>query len=151
MKQENKLHRPLYTLELDILSVIDFGVTQKNLAVEGYAHPKEGVRLDAKFRGLVTGPKISGTIDGFDYICIQQSGDFKLNIYATITTHDNKHIALQAGGTAHPTNSSGIFQVEELVDLVSYEENYQWLNGIDIRATGEADLNNGWVKLQAYY
>ena len=77
------------------MQVAEYGVPLEAV-MSGQAPPAEGARFDVHFEGPVTGPKVSGSAKGADYLHIRADGRIQFDIHAEITTEDGKKIALAA-------------------------------------------------------
>jgi hypothetical protein len=59
--------------------------------------PLQGARIDVAFAGLATG-RLTGSVQGVDYLRIRADGRIDLDIRATVETKDGCRIALSADG-----------------------------------------------------
>ena len=151
MSDKTNEEKLLYSYILNLDSVTDYGISLDSLLSEKSSIPEEGVRQDVHFKGTIEGHAFNGSISGTDYLLIKESGEFSLNIFATITTSDHKNISLQATGTALPTDQPGRLSVSQTVSLLSNDQDYRWINSLSIRGEGHADMQKKQVIINAYY
>jgi len=151
MLDQIQKNTPLYSYELGLTSITGYGISLLDVLSNNRKIPVDGVRQDVHFSGTIKGDKINGIIEGIDYMYIYPDATIELNIFATITTIENKNIALQATGVALNTQTPGMFNVKQDIALQSNEEEFTWLNGKCITGEGQANLQDKKVLIQAFY
>ena len=139
----------LYEYAGTLTQRVDYGASADAIFSGETPPPPEGARFDAYFECKVTG-KVTGTVKGIDYLHIRADGRAQLHIHAEITTDDGKKISLAADGVATPQPGSPVFLLRENVTLISNHPEYQWVNAIQIWATGTVDLSTGELRVQGY-
>ena len=130
--------------------VVEYGCVA-NAVFSGQAQPPaEGARFDVHFEGVITGPRMNGTVRGVDYLHIRADGRCQLDIKAEITTKDGKKIALAADGVGIPEPGAPVIQLRENATLTSNHPEYAWVNLIQVWAPGTVDLVKGEVHVTGY-
>jgi Protein of unknown function (DUF3237) len=133
-----------------VTQVVEYGASA-DAVFSGRTPPQpEGARFDLYLEGPVTGPRLTGTVKGVDYLNFRADGRAELHIHAEITTDDGRKIALLAGGLATPEEGSSVFQLRENVILMTNDREYRWVNQIQVWAAGTVDFAKGEVRLNAY-
>ncbi|HKI69224.1 MAG TPA: DUF3237 family protein, partial [Verrucomicrobiae bacterium] len=97
----NLTNEPIYSYDLDITGVTDYGLGMKDILDGKTPIPPQGARFDVAFAGRGTG-RLTGTVRGVDYLVMRADGRIDLDIHATIETDDGCRIALSADGVALP-------------------------------------------------
>jgi hypothetical protein len=139
----------IYEYEVDMTSMIDFGIDLTDI-LEGKAMvPPQGARFNVGFAGRSTG-RLVGTVEGTDFAAVRADGRFDLNIHAVIATDDGQRIALSADGVAVPRVDEPVLDLSENVRLTTAAPAYAWVNSIQIWATGTANLATGKIRLEGY-
>jgi len=92
----------IYEYTLRFTQVVAYGASADAVLSGRIPPPAEGARFDVYFEGLITGPRLKGTVRGVDYLHVRGDGRCQLDIHAEITTEDGKKIALAADGVAIP-------------------------------------------------
>ena len=91
----------VYEYDLDITGTTDFGVSLEAILSGQETVPPQGARIDVTFVGQANG-RLSGSVQGVDYLQIRADGRIDLNIKATIETANGQRIGLSAGGVGSP-------------------------------------------------
>lgn len=134
---------------LDITGITDSGTAFEDILSGKEIIPPQGVRVDVAFCGKITG-KINGEISGVDYIYLRADGRINLDIKAKIVTEDGQKIALTADGASHPSDTGGIAELAENVQLLTSSERYAWVNKRQIWAYGTVNFSIKTIELAAY-
>lgn len=140
----------IYEYTARLTHVTDYGLALADVLSGVATRPAEGLRTDVAFEGPVTGPKLRGTVNGIDYGTLRADGRAQLHIHAQITTDDGKRIALAADGVATVEPGCPTGQLRENVTLTTSEPDYDWVNSIQIWATGSVDFGAGQIHVSAY-
>src|SRR6185437_9574992 len=85
----------IYQYDLNITSVVDYGVSMEAILSGRESIPPQGARFDVAFVGNATG-RLSGRVHGVDYLCMRADGRIHLDIRGTIETDDGFRIGLSA-------------------------------------------------------
>lgn len=139
----------LYEYRGRLTGVTDYGVSMEDVLTGRAAPPPSGLRVDIAFEGEVTGP-LPGYIKGVDYLNIRADGRMELDIKATLTTPSGERIAVYADGVGLPQPNSTASLLRENVELTTAHPEYAWLNGLQIWATGVADVADGTLHVRGY-
>jgi len=139
-----------YEETLQLTGETDFGIAMAAAMSGEQAIPPEGLRFDSTFVGELTGPKLSGKVEGIDYVLMRGDGIVKLHAHAVITTTDGDRISFFADGTAVVGEGTPIAQLRENVVLHTACPEYAWVNREQFWATGELDLSTGKGTLKGY-
>ncbi|HUE25444.1 MAG TPA: DUF3237 family protein [Solirubrobacteraceae bacterium] len=140
----------IYEYTPQITQVVEYGCGADAVLSGRKAPPAEGARFDFYLEGLVSGPKLRGTMRGVDYIYFRADGRADLHVHAEITTEDGKKLALEAGGVAIGQPGSPLFQLREHVSLISNHPELAWVNPIEVWARGVVDVSTGQVRVRGY-
>ena len=140
----------IYEYAPRVTQVVEYGGSADAVFSGQTLPPPEGARFDLYLEGPVTGPKLTGTVKGVDYLCFRADGRAELHIHAAITTDEGQKIALAAGGVAIPEGGSSVFQLRENVTLTTNHREYAWVNPIQVWAIGTVDVSLGEVHVRAY-
>ena len=140
----------LYEYNVTLTGMIDYGIDFGLLLSGKVAPPLEGARFDVPFDGPVAGPRLQGRLTGMDYLRLRADGRFELHIHGQIATDDGVRISFFADGVATPRPGSPIVDLRENVTLCTNVPQYAWVNGLQIWATGTADLTEMSVKIKGY-
>jgi hypothetical protein len=140
----------VYQYNLKIAQLVEYGCSGNAVFSGQSAPPAEGARFDVYFEGVITGPRIKGTVRGVDYLHIRADGRCQLDIKGEITTEDGKKIALRADGLAIPEPGSPVFQLRENASLTTNHPEYAWVNLIQVWAAGTVDVSNGEIRITGY-
>jgi hypothetical protein len=112
--------------------------------------PTAGARFDVHVRGVVRGPKLSGTFVGVDYLHVRADGRSQLHIHARITTEDGQNIAFVADGIALPQEHTTVLQLRTNVSFITASPTYTWLNQLQGWTQGTVDPGKGEVRVKTY-
>ena len=112
--------------------------------------PPQGARFDGAFEGPVTGPKLTGTLRGVDYLTLRADGFFQLHIHAEMAPASGEKIAFFADGVATPREGNPVADLRENVSLSTACEAYAWVNALQIWAIGTLDLAEQVVHIKGY-
>jgi hypothetical protein len=140
----------VYKYAPQVTQVVEYGVSADAVFSRRTPPPPEGARFDLYLEGPVTGPRLTGTVKGVDYLNFRADGRAELHIHAQITTEDGRNISLLAGGLAIPEEGAPVFQLRENVILMTNFPEYIWVNRIQVWAAGTVDFAKGDVRLKAY-
>lgn len=139
----------VYKAKLQITGETDFGISMQAGLSDPASIPPEGVRVDIPFSGQIDG-KVKGKISGTDYLLMRGDGVSQVHVHAVIETDDGARISLFADGVATMMQGVPKAKLSENVSLHTAAAKYVWVNRVQIWATGEADLTNGQIALEAY-
>ncbi len=140
----------VYKAKLQITGETDFGISLQAALSDPTSIPPEGVRVDIPVTGQIDGPRVKGKISGTDYLFMRGDGVSKLHVHAVIETDDGARISLFADGVATMMEGVPKAKLSENVSLHTAAAKYVWVNRVQIWATGETDLTNGQITLEAY-
>src|ERR1700745_2159050 len=135
----------VYEYALQVTRTAEYGVAAEMLFSGESSPPLEGGGLDLYLEGVLTGPRLTGTVKGVDYLYFRPDGRAELHIHAEITTDGGQTIALAAGGVAIPQEGSPIFQLRENVTLMTHHPEHSWVNRLQVWAAGTVDVSKGDV------
>ena len=121
----------LCSYKADVTNVIYFGETAF------------GKRSDVSFEGIVTG-KLSGKMQGVDYILERSDGIVELDVRAVLVTDDHANISVQISGYM-----DGESLKDTRIKIITGHENYRWLMSKIIIGKGKAASNK--LELDYYY
>jgi hypothetical protein len=145
----NLTSEPIYSYDLDITDVTDYGV-QMAAILDGKAPiPPQGARFDVAFAGRATG-RLSGAVRGVDYLVMRADGRIDLDIRATLETDDGCRIALAADGVALPSPDNPVVVLRENVRLTTAAQEYAWVNARQIWGLGMVNLATGKIHIDAF-
>ena len=140
----------LYEYSLKFTKVTEYGFSMGDLLAGKAPPPPGGARFDVAFEGSASGPKLKGSVVGVDYLEVRADGRFQLRVHAEITTEDGKKIALFADGVALPREGSMVADLRENATLSTAEQDYLWVNPLQIWCTGTVDLAEQTVHIKGY-
>jgi hypothetical protein len=142
----------IYTYDhLRITGATSYGAPPFDAVISGAAGlPPHGARYDFTLEGRITGPRLSGTFRGVDYINVHPDGRAELHIHAEITTEDSKKIALFADGVLRFPDGLPVGELRENVTMTTSEPGYEWVNALQIWAVGTCDVTTGEVQIAGY-
>jgi hypothetical protein len=145
----NLTSEPIYSYDLDITGVTDYGVLMADILGGKTPIPPQGARFDVAFAGLATG-RLSGAVRGVDYLVMRADGRIDLDIRATIETDDGCRIALAADGVALPLPGNPVVDLRENVRLTTAAEKYAWVNAHQIWGAGTVNLATGKIHIDGF-
>lgn len=140
----------LYDGAVNFIEVVEFGVSLKALLSGQATVPLAGARFDVHVRGVLRGPKLSGTFVGVDYLHMRADGRAQLHIHGQITTEDNQNIAFFADGVTYPQEGTSVWQLRENVSLITASQAYAWVNQLQVWGQGTVNPETGEVRVKAY-
>ncbi len=114
-----------------------------------YGNTVVGPRIDAHFEGPLTGEKLSGHMEGIDYIRIRANGTIEITVRATIKTDDGVDIGVTIDGYASTQDGS---IRDTSVRMFTGDEKYAWLSEKIIIGWGQvAAVEEGGTFTVDYY
>lgn len=140
----------LYEAEISFTQVVDYGFSLESVLSGDVSLPTAGARFDVHFRGILRGPKLSGTVAGVDYLHMRADGRGQLHIHAQITTEDSQNIAFFADGVVLPQEGAAEWLLRENASFITASPTYRWLNQIQVWGQGTVDPGKGEVRVKAY-
>ncbi|MEJ2412937.1 MAG: DUF3237 family protein [Anaerolineales bacterium] len=126
----------IYEAEIQFTGEIDFGITMNEIISGQKGIPPAGARFDQSFHGTLTGPEIIGSVEGVDYLTVRPDWSFRLHLHGQITTRDGARIAIASQGVSLQSEGSPEAQLRSAVSLTTANEDYQWLNQLQLWALG---------------
>lgn len=145
-----KVSEMLYSLKMRITGITEFGVSFADLIAGVITPPVEGARFDATFEGEASGPRLSGTVSGVDYIRVRGDGRFELHIHESITTPDGVNIAAHGDGVGTLRSEGGVADLRVNMTLFASSEAYKWVNPLQLWGIGTVNLKEGVIEVVAY-
>ena len=139
----------IYEYDLNVTGVTDYGVTLQSILSGQSRIPPQGARIDVAFEGRATG-RLTGRVNGIDYLRIRGDGRVDLDIHATVETDDGHRIALSADGVGVPRAGEPIADLCENVSLTTAAENYAWVNTRQVWGTGMVNFAGGKIHIDAH-
>lgn len=109
----------------------------------------EGMRINFPFTGDVSG-KISGKVEGVDYVLTRPDGVGRLHIHGVITTEEGDLISIEASGYGTPTEEEGRYAINGAVTFQTAAKNLTWLNKTLATGRGYADTNNKQLNIKVF-
>jgi hypothetical protein len=105
-----KVGELLCEVVVNFTKITDYGVSLPEFMSGSVAIPPEGARFDAAYQGTFLGPRISGTVEGVDYLHIRADGRFDLHIHRgtrppTDRTFPNLRMGWAPGKTARTVSA----------------------------------------------
>jgi hypothetical protein len=137
--------RPLFTLTLQVPSIVDLGAT-----------PNGHRRIAAVSGGAFKGERMNGTVlapPGGDWILVRADGTVVLDVRLTLETDDKQLVYMSYRGLRHgPKDVIARLNAGEAVDPSKYyfrstpvfetaSQKYDWLNRIIAVATGRREAS----------
>ena len=139
----------IYSYDLDVTGVTDYGVALGTILGGEAAIPPQGVRLDVTFAGRATG-RLSGRVTGIDFVRIRADGRIDLDIRASIETDSGERIALSADGVAVPRPGQPVADLFENITLHTAAGTLAWVNARQIWGVGTVDFSVGKIHIDGY-
>lgn len=139
----------IYEYDLDITGATDFGISLQAILSGQETVPPQGARVDVAFAGEAKG-RLSGRVQGVDYLQIRADGRISLDIRATIETADGQRIALRADGVGSPRAAEPVADLCENVSLVTASKDHAWVNTKQIWGVGTVNFATGKIHIDAY-
>ena len=146
----NEMGELLYTVNLNITGVKEFGVSFPALMAGEVTTPVEGARFDVPFEGTAAGPKVNGAAEGIDYVRVRADGCLELHIHESIRTEDGQNISAHGEGVATIRPKGGIADVRVNMTLFTSSKDYAWVNQVPVRGIGTIDLAKRVIQVAAY-
>ncbi|KAA9042150.1 DUF3237 domain-containing protein [Ginsengibacter hankyongi] len=145
-----EMGNPVYEYTVNITDIQEYGVSFEELMTGKIQLSSEGARFDVHFSGKASGPKLSGTVTGVDYLHIRADGRFQLDMHAEIITQDGSKTSLKADGIAIPRKDSSISDLRENVTLFTSSKDFTWVNTIRVWGVGTVDLATKAIYIAGY-
>ena len=145
----NLTSEPIYSYDLDITGMTDYGVQMPDILGGKTPIPPQGARFDVAFAGRATG-RLSGAVRGVDYFLMRADGRIDLDIRATIETDDGCRISLAADGVALAQPGEPVMALRENVRLTTAAEKYAWVNARQVWGAGTVNLATGKIHIDAF-
>ena len=140
----------LYDAAVSFTEIVEYGMSLESLLTGSASLPLAGARFDVHFRGVLRGPRFSGSLVGVDYLHMRADGRGQLHIHARITTDDNHNIAFFADGVVFPQEGATVWQLRENVSFTTAAASCEWLNQLQGWGQGTVDPGKGEIKVKAY-
>jgi hypothetical protein len=140
----------LFDEEVQMTGLVEYGVSWKDITSGKISPPAEGARFDLSFEGDLIGERVKGKIKGVDYLEFRADGCMRLNIQATIITHDGESIALHEGGLMTLNKQGGPADLHLNVTFKTHSQKYNWLNKANAWAIGQVDMDKATATISAY-
>jgi hypothetical protein len=145
----NLTNEPVYSYDLEITGVTDYGVQMPDILSGKTPIPPQGARFDVAFAGRGTG-RLAGAVRGVDYLVMRADGRMDLDIRATIEMDDGSRIALAADGVALARAGEPVVSLRENVRLTTAAGKYAWVNARQIWAVGTVNLATSKIHIDAF-
>ena len=139
----------LFDEEVYLTGITEYGVSWESLTTGKASLPRQGARFDIAFEGKLFGDKINGQVKGIDYLEVRADGQFRLHLYATITTGDGQTIALREEGTM-VLKPNGTAQLYLQMQFSSASPKYEWINEKQVWGIGTSYLQKGLVTISGF-
>ena len=139
----------IYSYDLDVTGVTDYGVTLDAILEGEIAIPPQGVRLDVAFAGRASG-RVSGQVTGVDFVRLRADGRIDLDIRASIVTDTGERIALSADGVAVPRAGERVADLFENITLSTAAGSFGWVNTRLVWGIGTVDFTAGKIHIDGY-
>ena len=128
----------LYEEKLKLLPSVDIGLVP------------EGRRINFPFAGNVSGPKISGTLDGVDYVLIRPDDVGLMHVHGVISTHGGDRIAIEVSAFATEAKNEERSVIKGVVTFRTSAKEFAWLNSTQGVEQGYVDLKAREVNVRVY-
>jgi hypothetical protein len=138
----------MYDCVLGIDEIREFG-TSLEAILAGQSLPPEGVRIDVASSGLLERGMLQGRLKAMDYLHIRPDGKICMHAHGAIETHDGARIALLVEGVLTRRREGPDLDLRETVSLFTSDARYRWVNALQVRGEGWADMLNHKVIVQA--
>jgi hypothetical protein len=137
----------IFDMKFQMNEITEYGGPPAAMLLSG-KQPGPAV-LDVKFEGTIEGPTVQGTVsNGTDYITFHPDGSARLELFATIKTHDGVNLAYRADGWV--TYLDGRVLVRKTIRLLGSDARYAWLTRRVLLGLGEANLAARVVSFKTY-
>jgi len=148
MSEQIEAGEQLYELNLRISSNKGFGVGLEAI-LAGEPLPPAGVRFDIALTGKSTG-KVAGAAETMGYFFIRGDGSFQLHVHGAIETDDGTRIAISSVGTSEPSETLGLVELSEDVELHTGFPEFAWVNDVSVSARGIMNMGTGRLVTRGY-
>jgi hypothetical protein len=128
----------LYEEKLKLLPTVDIGPVP------------EGEMVNYPFAGRVSGPKISGKLEGVDYVLIRPDGVGLLHVHGVITTDRGDRISIEVSAFATDSKKKGLNDIKGVVTFRTSAKEFAWLNSTQGVEQGYADMKLGEINVRVY-
>jgi hypothetical protein len=135
---------------VNFTKITDYGVSLPEFMSGSVAIPPEGARFDAAYQGTFLGPRISGTVEGVDYLHIRADGRFDLHIHSRYTTVDGQNISQFADGVGTREDGTNRISLRENASYMTSSPLYKWLNCVQVWGIGTVDVDKNEVRINYY-
>ncbi|MBM4447539.1 MAG: DUF3237 domain-containing protein [Chloroflexi bacterium] len=127
----------LYEAKVKLLPGVDIGFVP------------EGWRINFAFTGDVSGPKISGKLDGVDYLLIRPDRVGLLHVHGVITTDGGDRISIEVSAFATDT-PEGRRAIKGALTFQTGSKEFAWLNSTRGYEEGYADMEKGELNVKVF-
>ena len=110
----------------------------------------EGEMVNFPFAGRVSGPEISGKLEGVDYVLIRPDGVGLLHVHGIITTDGGDLISIEVSAFATDSRKKGLNDIKGVVTFRTSAKKYAWLNSTQGVEEGYADMKLGKINVRVY-
>jgi hypothetical protein len=128
----------LYEEKLKLLPTVEIGPVP------------EGEIVNYPFAGRVSGPKISGKLEGVDYVLIRPDGVGLLHVHGVITTDKGDQISIEVSAFATDSKEKGLNDIKGVVTFRTSSTEFAWLNSTQGVEQGYADMKLGEIDVKVY-
>lgn len=128
----------LYEEKLKLLTTVEIGPVP------------EGEIVNYPFAGRVSGPKISGKLEGVDYVLIRPDGVGLLHVHGVITTDKGDRISIEVSAFATDSKEKGLNDIKGVVTFRTSSTEFAWLNSTQGVEQGYADMKLGEIDVKVY-
>ncbi len=128
----------LYEEKLKLLPTVEIGPVP------------EGEMVNYPFAGRVSGPKISGKLEGVDYVLIRPDGVGLLHVHGVITTDRGDRISIEVSAFATDSKEKGLDDIKGAVTFRTSSKEFAWLNSTQGVEQGYADMKRGEIDVRVY-
>ena len=128
----------LYEEKLKLLPTVEIGAVP------------EGEMVNFPFAGRVSGPKLSGKLEGVDYVLIRPDGVGLLHVHGVITTDSGDRISIEVSAFATDSKKKGLNDIKGVVTFRTSAKEYAWLNSTQGVEEGYADMKLGKIDVRVY-
>ena len=140
----------IYEAHIQFTGIVEYGVSLEAISSGEIPPPLAGARFDQRFTGTLTGPVLTGEINGIDHLYVSADSRFQLHIHASIQTDDGHNISFESQGVTFLDEETRETQLRAAVSLFTSSPGYRWLNQRQIWAVGTLDPVKGKAFVRAY-
>lgn len=140
----------IYTAEIHFTDIVDYGISMEEISSGTIPVPPEGARFDQTFEGFLDGSRLRGWITGTDYLNVRADGLFQLHLHGRVTTEDGINISLSSVGVSRQVEGESLAHLRSAVSLFTTSSTYNWLNILQLWATGTFDPIKSEAHIKAY-